>query len=372
MFFLSGQRALVLCLAMLAGVNASSDSYTGPELSYSAFDGECVDSDFSTKGATTAVSKIAGSDGSGCETDVLQSPNGTLTTVYTKFVEVSCASDKINLEFYDCSDASCSVCEETPESAGFMEVKNLQESYSNVETCSKVYAENGTTMEFDLQSLSASRFDSSTNVSNVQEYYKVFFGITCGDAWLNEYIIQANSGPSEAIGGPDEDGCIPGEDWCPEIDSCIMGFKETCPLSGGEPFLGGATLTCDGGRCATDTLCEWSDGSAQYATYYWTNLNGTNTLPGGCEGITCVGCLSSDAAPNAETEMNTEMDADMDTEDNAEMTTEMKDDMDGNNDGNAEGAPNSVAADNTSAGSMVQALKITIEVCSVVGAMLFI
>ena len=58
-------------------------------------------------------------------------------------------------------------------------------------------------------------------------------------------------------------------------------------------FSGGSTLSCDSGRCATNTLCEGSDGSAQYGTYYWTNLDGTTTLPEGCTGITCTGCVAS-------------------------------------------------------------------------------
>lgn len=115
---------------------------------------------------------------------------------------------------------------------------------------------------------------------------------------------------------------------CPELDTCIS-FDETCPVEGGVAFSGGATLSCDSGRCATDTLCEWSDGSAQYGTYYWTNLDGTTTLPEGCTGITCTGCVASDAAPTAETEMNAEMDADLSGSMDKEMDAEMADETSG-------------------------------------------
>jgi len=115
---------------------------------------------------------------------------------------------------------------------------------------------------------------------------------------------------------------------CPELDTCIS-FDETCPVEGGVAFSGGATLSCDSGRCATDTLCEWSDGSAQYGTYYWTNLDGTTTLPEGCTGITCTGCVASDAAPTAETEMNAEMDADLSGTMDKEMDAEMADETSG-------------------------------------------
>ena len=80
---------------------------------------------------------------------------------------------------------------------------------------------------------------------------------------------------------------------CPELDACIRGFEETCPIKGGMTFSGGDTLSCDSGRCATDTPCEWSVGSAQYQAYYFTNLDGTATLPEGCTGITCTGCVAS-------------------------------------------------------------------------------
>ena len=108
------------------------------------------------------------------------------------------------------------------------------------------------------------------------------------------------------------------------MDTCIRSWQETCPIEGGVAFSGGATLSCDSGRCATDTLCEWSDGSATYGTYYWTNLDGTATLPEGCTGITCTGCVASDAAPTVETEMNAEMDADL----SGSMDKEMDADMD--------------------------------------------
>lgn len=109
---------------------------------------------------------------------------------------------------------------------------------------------------------------------------------------------------------------------CPELNTCIQGFAETCPIEGGVAFSGGSTLSCDDGRCSTDTKCEWSDGYATFGTFYWTNLNGDVTLED-CTGITCTGCVTSDATGTDETEMDMEMDADMSDSDNAEMDAVM-------------------------------------------------
>jgi hypothetical protein len=56
--------------------------------------------------------------------------------------------------------------------------------------------------------------------------------------------------------------------------------------------------------------------------FYWTNLNGDVTLED-CTGITCTGCVTSDATGTDETEMDMEMDADMSDSDNAEMDAVM-------------------------------------------------
>ena len=111
---------------------------------------------------------------------------------------------------------------------------------------------------------------------------------------------------------------------CPELDNCIQGQTETCPIEGGVAFSGGSTLSCEDGRCSTDTMCEWSDGPATYRATYWTNLNGDWTFDEDCAGITCTGCVTSDAAGTDETEM--EMDADMSDSDNAEMDAVMEED----------------------------------------------
>ena len=133
---------------------------------------------------------------------------------------------------------------------------------------------------------------------------------------------------------------------CPELNTCIQGFAETCPIDGGVAFSGGTTLSCDNGRCSTDTKCEWSDGSATFGTFYWTNLNGVVTLED-CAGITCTGCVTSDATGTDETEMDMEMDADMSDADNAEMDAVMEEEGDESN-GMTMGDNQAVPEDTTS------------------------
>uniref|UniRef100_A0A7S0ANM5 Uncharacterized protein n=1 Tax=Minutocellus polymorphus TaxID=265543 RepID=A0A7S0ANM5_9STRA len=335
MFFLRtdrnspGANAIIAALAFITVANLdvmADTSYTGPPLSYTLYgpgDG-CVDANIVLTGTTTSFAAIG--DTTSCETDEIDTPDGTIE-VYTKFeLPSSCGSDFIEVTLYNCKDSACAECDADPETVGNMEVDNVKDAYNNVETCWQFYEDDGSSGTFgNLTGVSSQRYDATTELPGIQEYMRISFGNGCGDDWFAANILGDTGSVS---GGPDADGCIPGSDWCPELDACVRGFEETCPIEGGVAFSGGATLSCDNGRCSTDTLCEWSDGSAQYGTYYWTNLGGAATLPEGCTGITCTGCVASDAAPTKETDMNAEMDADMSNSMNNEMDVEMATDGD--------------------------------------------
>ncbi len=91
-------------------------------------------------------------------------------------------------------------------------------------------------------------------------------------------------------GGLDENGCggsLP--DWCPETQECIAGWEETCPIEDGQTFVGGTELTCVDGRCSTDEICLYEDGTAQLGFFYATGVNGPYEVPSGCT-LTCTGC----------------------------------------------------------------------------------
>ena len=66
-----------------------------------------------------------------------------------------------------------------------------------------------------------------------------------------------------------------------------------------------------------------------------------------CAGITCTGCVTSDATGTDETEMDMEMDADMSDADNAEMDAVMEEEGDGS-DGMAMSDNQAVPEDTTS------------------------
>jgi putative hemolysin len=85
-----------------------------------------------------------------------------------------------------------------------------------------------------------------------------------------------------------------GMEWCPESNSCIQPWDETCPVNG-ETFAGSTELTCDAGRCSSgNEKCTWTMGTAEMATYYFNNLDGVFVVPEGCS-LNCNGCeLASD------------------------------------------------------------------------------
>ena len=70
-----------------------------------------------------------------------------------------------------------------------------------------------------------------------------------------------------------------------------------------------------------------------------------------CTGITCTGCIASDATGTDETEMDMEMDADMSDSDNAEMGAVMDEEGEGS-DGMTMSDKEAVPEDTTSPGAL--------------------
>jgi len=68
---------------------------------------------------------------------------------------------------------------------------------------------------------------------------------------------------------------------CPETNSCINPFNESCPVEGGETFTGPALFECTGsGRCDA-SKCTMQNGGL-----YLTGLSGSQNIPEGCT-MTC-------------------------------------------------------------------------------------
>ena len=117
-------------------------------------------------------------------------------------------------------------------------------------------------------------------------------GITpelCSQIQLAEMLCCPSDPP--LIGGLDENGCNSSSVWCPETQTCIQTWMETCPIQDGETFEGGTELSCVDGRCSApaDDKCSYEDGSAQYAGFYFPDLNGPFEVPINCT-LNCTGC----------------------------------------------------------------------------------
>jgi hypothetical protein len=77
---------------------------------------------------------------------------------------------------------------------------------------------------------------------------------------------------------------------------------ETCPINDGSTVNGPTTLLCNEGRCSSDKECTWTDGSAQFGTFYFTNLDGEFDVPDGCR-LNCTGCELVDGNTSATTSL---------------------------------------------------------------------
>jgi len=121
-------------------------------------------------------------------------------------------------------------------------------------------------------------------------------GITpelCGQIQLAEFRCCPSFLPpvigDPGIGGLDENGCNSSSDWCPETQTCIQSWMETCPIEDGQTFVGGTELRCLDGRCNTDERCTYDIGLAWFGFFYMNGVNGHYEVPSGCT-LTCTGC----------------------------------------------------------------------------------
>ena len=114
----SGANAVffaIACITVSITCVLADTSYTGPPLPYSLYgpgDG-CTEGSFMMPGSTTAAVVLA-SGSTVCETDVLQTPDGSFE-IYTKFEAPSCDSDVFEATLYNCQDNMCNECDAEPE-----------------------------------------------------------------------------------------------------------------------------------------------------------------------------------------------------------------------------------------------------------------
>lgn len=117
-------RFSLACITVsIAGVLADT-SYTGPPLTYGLFgpglygpggDG-CTEDSFMMTGSTTAAVVLPGGS-TVCETDTIETPDGSFEVyMYTK-IEASCDSDVFEATLYNCQDSMCNECDAEPETS---------------------------------------------------------------------------------------------------------------------------------------------------------------------------------------------------------------------------------------------------------------
>eukprot|EP00956_Cyclotella_meneghiniana_P030729 scaffold78250_cov25-Cyclotella_meneghiniana.AAC.2 len=101
--------------------------------------------------------------------------------------------------------------------------------------------------------------------------------------------------PTSLVGSDDDEyGCGGGStglSWCPELNLCIQSWVESCPINS-VTFSSLTNLVCEEGRCSSNTKCSYKSGTADFASYYFDDLNGQFTIPKGCA-LNCTGCADA-------------------------------------------------------------------------------
>lgn len=101
--------------------------------------------------------------------------------------------------------------------------------------------------------------------------------------------------PTSLVGSDDDEfGCGAGStglSWCPELNLCIQSWVEPCPIDS-VTFPSLTNLVCEEGRCSSNMKCSYKSGTAEFASYYFDDLNEQFTVPKGCE-LNCTGCVQA-------------------------------------------------------------------------------
>jgi len=192
-------KSTVLALAMLASAKAA---WEGEPLKYNIYGpGNGCEAEILYTGETTKLFAYEDEfeEDALCETDILDGPNGTTTTLYTKFHRVECKSDVVEMEAYNCFDENCRNCSSVAEMDAFMATANILEIYETPDACATfLNATINLTASPDLtdiMSMSAQAFINTTKKENAQAYWDYFFGNSCGEDWVEATL--ASDAPSK-------------------------------------------------------------------------------------------------------------------------------------------------------------------------------
>mmetsp|Transcript_5277 Transcript_5277/g.11982 ORF Transcript_5277/g.11982 Transcript_5277/m.11982 type:complete len:228 (+) Transcript_5277:112-795(+) len=201
----------IVCLAAVPLAAMASDpipaaavSWTG-ELPWTLYGpGGCEAKDknlTATSGATTSLVVIAPEFL--CETDRAMSPDGTPMAIYTKFTKVSCGAESAEFVLYDCEDASCSKCDATVEADGVIPNAVAKDAFYDAEACVTWYPKGTSSFGGIAGNQTSQTFEPSVALADTQAYYSVFYGNTCGEAWLEENILSKSDNEKSSASGMD-------------------------------------------------------------------------------------------------------------------------------------------------------------------------
>ena len=210
--FQSVAQVVLALLALL--VKPADASFDGPPITYNIYGGgldPCQDANLANitmTGATTKLFRLdtAVEEDALCEHDVLNLPDGTTMTVYTKTQKIECTADVMEMTAYNCVDEACQNCSASMEMDAFVTTRNIQavledpfECFAMLNATDNVTASGATSEFFNIESLSAQRFLENENQETVvAEYWNYVFQTSCGDEWLVE--VTASTAPMVKYG----------------------------------------------------------------------------------------------------------------------------------------------------------------------------
>jgi len=193
-------KSTVLALAMLASAKAA---YEGAPLKYNVYgaEGGCEESNIMYTGETTKLFAYEDEfeENALCETDILNGPNGTTTTIYTKFHRVLCKDDFAEIEAYNCFDEDCRNCSNTAEMDAVVTTDNVAELFAEPDACLTFLnaTVNASASEgyVNLATMSGQAFLNSTDKKDAEEYWSYFFESECGEDWTE--TVKGSDAPSK-------------------------------------------------------------------------------------------------------------------------------------------------------------------------------
>ena len=198
----------------LAVANASeaddAKSWSGelPSNIYGPGDG-CTESNLVAPGADIITALKAIDGGALCETDIFG-----MATTYTKFI-VTCGSeenpDDVFVSLYNCQDAMCDSCSDTPELEGYTldNVFDFKSMTTDVGHCF-AWSTTSSTNETELAMMASSEtayqnFIPPSTLEDAMQYWDVFFRNTCIGSFKGYDAFMAEKAADDSGSNTDTD-----------------------------------------------------------------------------------------------------------------------------------------------------------------------